>query len=122
MSTVREIVVQPDPLRDFCTQVFERVGLPADDAWLVADSLVEADLRGVHSHGMLMAPRYVALIRDGQINLHPQIRVAHETTSAVLVDGDNGMGQVVAQKAMALAMAKARQTGIGAAAVAHSNH
>ena len=122
MSPVAEIKVRYEPLRDFCAQVFAGLALPGDDAWLVADSLVEADLRGVHSHGVLMVPRYVAQVRRGQVNVHPDIKVVRETPGSLLVDGDNGLGQVVARRAMALAIDKARQTGISAVGVAQSNH
>ena len=122
MSPVRETIVQHGPLRDFCTQIFARSGLPAGDAALLADSLIEADLRGVHSHGVLMVPGYVANIRGNRVNRQPDIKVVRETPGAVLVDGDNGMGQIVAKRAMALAIEKARQSGIGVAGVAHSHH
>lgn len=122
MPSVQDVVLGCAGLQTACTQIFARLGLPEADADLLADSLVEADLRGVHSHGILMVPGYVKQIRTGRINLRPQIQIARETAGTVLIDGDNGMGQVVARRAMELATAKAKQNGIGVAAVAHSNH
>jgi len=100
MSGVVEVNVPHGALRDYVTQVFARLGLPEEDAALVADSLVEADLRGVHSHGMLMVAGYVGRIRTGQVNLRPQLRTVRESKGALLIDGDNGMGQVGARQAM----------------------
>ena len=119
---VQEIIAQADALRGYCAEIFARSGIPADDARLVADSLIEADLRGVHSHGVMMVPGYVANIRQGRVNRQPNIRVVRELAAGVLVDGDNGMGQVVARQAMTLAINKARQSGVGVASVMRSTH
>lgn len=122
MPPVQEMIVAADALRDFCIRLFAQLGLPADDALLLADSLVEADLRGVHSHGVLMVPGYASRIRKGEVNLHPAFRIVRQAPSSILLDGDNGLGQVVAAHAMKLAIANARETGAGIVAVAHSNH
>src|SRR5438105_4544126 len=122
MSGVAEVTVAHDALRDYMTQLFTRLGVPAEDAALLSDSLVEADLRGVHSHGMLMVPGYVDRIRRGEVNLRPQIKTVREHRGTLLIDGDNGMGQVVARRAMELVIGKARETGVGVVGVAHSSH
>ena len=119
---VQEITVEANAFRDYATQIFARSGIPDADARLVADSLIEADLRGVHSHGVLMIPGYVANIRQGRVNRNPKIRIVRESAAGVLVDGDNGMGQVVSNKAMPLAIDKARQSGAGVASVMNSTH
>jgi LDH2 family malate/lactate/ureidoglycolate dehydrogenase len=122
MTSVEEATVMHGALRDYVTLVFARLGLPEEDAALVADSLVEADLRGVHSHGMLMVPGYAGRIKRGEVNLRPRIKTVRENKGTLLVDGDNGMGQVVAKYAMELVIGKARQTGVGVVGVAHSSH
>lgn len=122
MSPVKEITIQADVLRGFLTQVFAGAGIPPADAALVSDSLIEADLRGVHSHGVLMVPGYAANLRAGRVNPQPKIEVIRETAAAVLMDGDNGMGQVVAKQAMTRAIEKAKQSGVGVASVMHSTH
>ena len=122
MSSVVEVNVLHGAVRDYVTQVFSRLGLPEEDAAVVADSLVEADLRGVHSHGMLMVAGYVGRIRKGEVNLRPQIKTVRASKGTLLIDGDNGMGQVVARQAMELVIGKARETGAGVVGVAHSSH
>jgi LDH2 family malate/lactate/ureidoglycolate dehydrogenase len=119
---VSDILVNHEALQQVCTHIFTRLGLPEAHAELVAASLVEADLRGVHSHGMLLVAGYAGRIQKGWVNLQPHIAVVRETTGTILLDGDNGMGQVVAQRAMELAIAKAKQNGVGIVGVAHSNH
>jgi LDH2 family malate/lactate/ureidoglycolate dehydrogenase len=94
----------------------------AEDARLTAISLVEADLRGVTSHGTRAAPRYLRRILGGGTNPRPTIRVLREGPAFVQLDGDNGLGQVVAPAAMQRAIACARQTGIGLVGVRNSNH
>ena len=117
-----EILVQAEDLQQFCARLFLRLGLPVRDAELVAECLVEADLRGVHCHGVLLMPGYVRRLQAGGISPQPQVRVVHETIATALLDGDNGMGQVVAERAMNIAIDKSRQAGMGSVGVAHSNH
>lgn len=114
--------VPADPLRHWTTAVFVRLGLPDGDAALVAETLVWASLRGVDSHGVMRVPVYAARLRHGGINPRPRIRVARETAATALIDGDNGMGQVVSQFAMDLALRKAREAGTAYALARDSNH
>ena len=85
-------------LKTCVSAIFGGVGLPAQDAEVVADSLVEADLRGVSSHGVVRVPSYVKGIRDGSINPRPSLQLVVDEGPRALVDGDNGMGQVAAQR------------------------
>jgi LDH2 family malate/lactate/ureidoglycolate dehydrogenase len=109
-------------LRQFCEQVFAGMGCPPDDAALAADVLLSADLRGVDSHGVARLAGYVRLWENGRVNVAPQVRVVHETPSTATVDGDAGLGLVVAPKAMAIAIGKAQQVGSGWVSVMNSNH
>src|SRR5262245_37097950 len=92
------------------------------DAALLADTLVRADLRAIHSHGVLRVPDYVAkLTRDG-VDPRGRPKIVHEAGAVVVVDGGNSMGQIGGMFAMREAIARARAHGLGAAAVRGSNH
>lgn len=98
------------------------MGCPEEDAQLAAEVLLSADLRGIDSHGVARLSGYVRLWEAGRINPTPDIRIVHETPSTATVDGDAGLGLVVAPRAMAIAMRKARQVGSGWVSVKNSNH
>ena len=114
--------VKADPLRDFCTRVFEKMDVPADDAAVTADVLVAADLRGVDSHGVARLKRYVDGLRDRVMVARPNIEIVHETSCTALVDGGAGLGQPVGVRGMKLAIGKAQEVGVGFVAVRNSNH
>jgi LDH2 family malate/lactate/ureidoglycolate dehydrogenase len=102
--------------------IFENCGMSAADARLLADSLVVADVRGVHSHGVLRVPDYVKkLTRDG-VNPRGRPRVVRDAGAAMVVDGDNAMGQIACHFAMERAIDRAATTGVAVAAVRGSNH
>ncbi len=115
-------VVAADDLREFTQHVFLAMGCPADDAALAADVLIAADLRGIDSHGVARLPGYVRLWQGQRINATPNITAAWETPTTATVDGDAGLGLVVAPRAMDIAMAKARDYGSGWVAIRNSNH
>lgn len=114
--------ISPNHLRDSVVAIFAGNGLPRADAVVVADSLVDADLRGVSSHGVVRVPTYVKGLRDGSINPRPDLRLLFDEGSRALVDGDNGMGQVGSQRAMDEAVARARAHGMGAVGLRASRH
>ncbi len=114
--------VPADGLKDFVTRVLEKLGVPHEDASITADVLVRADLRGIESHGVARLRRYVDGIKNGVVKTHPNIRVVRETPVTALVDGDYGLGQVVAYRAMKLAIEKAKRNYIGLVGVKNSNH
>jgi L-2-hydroxycarboxylate dehydrogenase (NAD+) len=107
---------------DFTNEVFLKMGCPADDARLAANVLVSADLRGIDSHGVARLIGYVRLWDAGRINPTPDIKIVHETPSTAVVDGDAGLGLVVAPKAMEIAIDKANNVGTGWLSVKNSNH
>ncbi|WP_247234539.1 Ldh family oxidoreductase [Telluribacter sp. SYSU D00476] len=113
---------QADYLQRFTEEVFKSIGCPDDQAALAAEVLVSADLRGVDSHGIARLAGYVRLYDHGRLNPAPNIRVVHETPSTAVVDGDRGLGLVVAPKAMHIAMEKAEKVGSGWISVRNSNH
>jgi LDH2 family malate/lactate/ureidoglycolate dehydrogenase len=106
----------------FIARAFLAAGLPADDARSLAELMVEADLRGSDTHGVIRLPLYVRRIRAGGVNAKPDIRVISDRPSAALIDGDNGMGHLVMRRAAELAIAKAKTTGVGWVGARMSNH
>jgi LDH2 family malate/lactate/ureidoglycolate dehydrogenase len=117
-----EAPVDAGKLLSLIVDIFERAGMPDDEAALVADALVLADLRGMHSHGVLRTTIYVDKIRGGGFRPGRKGRVVRETGGTVLLDGEDGIGQVLTIAAMDRAIDKARKNGIGAAGVFNSNH
>ncbi|MFD3001264.1 Ldh family oxidoreductase [Pontibacter toksunensis] len=109
-------------LFDFTQEVFLHIGCPPKDAKLAAEVLLEADLRGVDSHGVARLSGYVRLWEAGRINPKPNMRIVHETPSTATVDGDGGLGLVIAPKAMDIAIDKAAKVGTGWVSVKNSNH
>jgi LDH2 family malate/lactate/ureidoglycolate dehydrogenase len=109
-------------LRTFCAEALEKLGVPHRDASIVANVLVEADLRGIDSHGVARMSRYVSGIQQGMMKPKANPRVVHETPCTATIDGDAGLGQPVSHKAMQLAISKAREHSIGFVAVRNSNH
>lgn len=109
-------------LREFAINVFKKMQCSDKDAVLAANVLLQADLRGVDSHGVARLSGYVRLWEAGRINAKPSIKTIHETPSTAVVDGDKGLGLVVAPAAMHIAIAKAKQCGTGWVAVKNSNH
>ena len=109
-------------LQQFSASVFQKIGCSSSDAALAAEVLSSADLRGVDSHGIARLTGYVRLWEKQRINTRPNVRVVHETPSTAVVDGDAGLGLVVAPWAMQVAIAKASSAGTGWVSVRHSNH
>jgi LDH2 family malate/lactate/ureidoglycolate dehydrogenase len=111
-----------DWLREYCSAILEKLALSRDDGMTVADNLVEADLRGVDSHGVTRLAVYAERLEAGLVNPRPQIKIASKSPTAVLMDGDNGPGAVVGLKAMEEAIKRAKQYGIAWVGVNNSNH
>ena len=109
-------------LVEFAAACFDTYGVTPEDALIAAEALVAADLRGVHSHGLLLLARYCTQLREGGVTARPDFRVVRESTSTALVDGGAGLGQVSAVKAMRLALNKAADHGIGMVSVRNSHH
>jgi LDH2 family malate/lactate/ureidoglycolate dehydrogenase len=114
--------VNADELLALVTSVFLRCKMEEADAGLLADSLVQADLGGVHSHGVLRVPEYVKkLTRDG-VDPRGRPRVVQDSGACMLVDGGNSMGQIGVSFAIQQAIARAGTTGVAVAAIRGSNH
>lgn len=91
-------------------------------AVLAANALLSADLRGIDSHGIARLSGYVRLWEVKRVNATPAIKIVHETPSTAVLDGDQGLGLVIAQEAMKIAIAKAEKVGTGWVSVQNSNH
>ncbi|HUG90570.1 MAG TPA: Ldh family oxidoreductase [Planctomycetaceae bacterium] len=111
-----------DGLQAFTARVLEHFGVLPDDAGRAAEILVLSDLRGIDSHGLARLAAYCELLRAGRINPRPNVAVVRETPGTATVDGDNGLGLVVAPRANEIAMDKADRVGTGWVAVRNTNH
>jgi LDH2 family malate/lactate/ureidoglycolate dehydrogenase len=113
---------QLERLEGFVSDVLIALDVLPDHAVTTARRLLEADLRGRTGHGLIRLPQYVPRIEAGGFNLRPVIEVLRETPVSALVDGDNGLGQVVMTGAVELAIAKASETGLSWVGTVRSNH
>ena len=117
------VFAKSDDLRATVAAVFEKLGVPPDDAQLGADVLVLADLRGVDSHGVSnMLRSYVTGYQEGSINPRPEWRVIRETPSTATIDSDRGLGTIITPKAMGIAIEKAKNVGVGMVAIGNARH
>lgn len=109
-------------LYTFSKNIFLKIGCNETDAETATNSLLSADLRGVDSHGVARLSGYIRLWEAERVNAKPQIKIVHETPSTAVVDGDRGLGLVVAPFAMQVAIDKAKNAGTGWVSVKNSNH
>src|SRR5277367_1086008 len=112
----------PDQLSGAVQEIFVAAGMSPDDSRELADSLVAADQRGIHSHGTLRVPEYVQKLTVGGVNPRGRPHIASSAGGAIVVDGDNAMGQIAAAFAMREAIDRARETKVAFVAVRGSNH
>ena len=112
-----------ETLRRFMTDAFTAIGVPADEAAIVADVLVESDKRGINSHGVnRFKPVYIDRINAGIQFAKTNFEIVKETETTAVVDGHHGMGQVIGQRSMQMAIDKAKKYGMGMVAVRNSCH
>ena len=111
-----------DRLFQFTCNSFKKIGCSEEHAATAAVGLLAADLRGIDSHGVARLSGYIRLWEVQRINPQPKIRLVHETPSTAVVDGDAGLGLVVAPFAMQVAIDKAKTAGTGWVSVRNSNH
>src|SRR5262249_31453466 len=109
-------------LHAFLASVFEAAGLVSDDAAACATQTVDAELRGIASHGCVRVPTFVERLRAGTINPAPRVTTVVELPGWVLLDGDRGMSAVVGRRAVDVALDKAAANGVGAAGVRRVSH
>jgi len=117
-----EIKIKEEKVRKFAFNVCKKIGLSEEDAFIFSDSLIYASLRGVDSHGIMRLPYYIQRIELGGTNIKPNIKIIKEKSGTILIDGDNGLGQVVGTYAAKLAVNRAKETGIASVGVRGSSH
>lgn len=108
--------------KDKITKIFMNVGVNKDEATIIAQMLVEADQRGVHSHGILCTARYVKLIREGKMRPNMNINVLKDNGVVAVWDGNHSSGQILGYRSMEEAIKKAKEHGIGVVCVKGANH
>lgn len=111
-----------EQIKDFTAAFFKRIGCPDDHANIISEVFLSAELRNIPSHGLIRIFDYYQLWKAERINVRPNVRIAHETPSTAVIDGDGAIGMVTAYRAMETAIAKARQAGTGWVAARGSNH
>jgi len=116
------MLITESALRAFTQNIFLAMGCSAEHARLATDVLLLADLRGIDSHGVARLTGYVRLWEKQRINATPNITIVHETPTTATIDGDSGLGLIVAPFAMKLAIEKAEKYGSGWVSVRNSNH
>ncbi len=109
-------------LENFIHAVLTAHDVADADARVCAARMIEADLHGMHGHGIFRLPPYCRRIREGGYNLHARVRTERETPVSALVNGDNGLGQVVVTFAAELAIRKAQESGLAWVGIRHGNH
>lgn len=117
-----ETVYSYQQLYGLAHQVFRKMGFTEEHAITACEVLLSADIRGVDSHGIARLSGYIRLWEAKRANAAPRLKVIHETPSTAVVDGDSGLGLVVAPYAMNIAIEKAKNVGTGWVSVQNSNH
>jgi LDH2 family malate/lactate/ureidoglycolate dehydrogenase len=116
------MLITEQVLRTFTENIFKAMGCSTAHATLAADVLIAADLRGIDSHGVARLIGYVRLWEKKRINPTPNIKIVHETPTTATIDGDAGLGLIVAPFAMQVALEKAEKYGSAWIAIRNSNH
>jgi Malate/L-lactate dehydrogenase len=106
--------LQANSLRDFATAIYASIGMPEADAWLAADTLVQADLWGHQSHGVMRLSWYVARIKSGVCGAVARPEFVSDFGALAVIDGGDAMGQVLTALSMKEAIRRAKLHGIGA--------
>jgi len=118
----RAVRVRVEDLSRYCVAMLAKAGVPVPEAEIATLNLVEADLRGVESHGVVRFQNYFERLLAGGTNPRPAMRIVRQTRTTAVLDGDNGLGHLVGVKAMELAMEKAADGDCAFVAVRNSNH
>jgi len=121
-SSENEQRVAPEQLKSVVSAIFAACGMREADAGLLATTLVNADQRGIHSHGTLRVPDYVGNLTKGGVYPLGGPVLASDSGAALVVDAGNAMGQIAAHFAMSAAIERARSTHVAIATVRNSNH
>lgn len=118
----QEIVVGVEPLKELVNVILIRKGMFGAESEIAADRLVEADLRGIHSHGTRALPKYIQAMDDGDIDPRAMSITAADTPALAVIEASGGMGHVAATRGMELAIQKARDVGVGTVVIKKGQH
>src|SRR5262249_53554156 len=110
------ILIDHRELHGVALRVFEAAGSNSDEAQLIADHLIEANLRGHDSHGVGLIPNYLQHLAGGTVVANHKGRIASENGSLIVYDGERAWGQIAAREAVTIGIAKARETGVAGVA------
>ena len=109
-------------LEKFCNDCFAKFGFSAEESKIISDVLLLSDLYGIESHGMQRLARYHKGIEKGLIKVGAKPEIVHETPVSAVIEGNDGMGQLISHKAMSIAIEKAKTSGMAVVTVRNSNH
>jgi len=115
-------IFSADQLKRVGYMIFEAMNVPLDEARTVSESLVNSNLVGHDSHGVIRIPQYVSMIKNGSIVPGAEMEIVRETSSSAVLNGNWGFGQVMARKAMEIAIEKAKSKSVSAVSMSRSNH
>lgn len=116
------VAVRVSELRNLCIRRLRNVQVPENEAEIISDILIEADQRGVHSHGVVCLPRYIDLMERGKMQKKLQYQILTDSESVIILDGNHSNGQLLGAQGMKLAIDRARIYGIAAVGIRNSNH
>ena len=111
-----------EQLKTFCEDCFCHFGFTPDESGIITDVLLMSDLFGIESHGMQRLARYHKGIEKGLIKVDAKPEIVFETPVSAVIDGHDGMGQLISHKAMEIAIEKAKKVGMAVVTVRNSNH
>ena len=120
--TQQNIRIPADFLTQTCERFFSKVGVPSDQAALIAQTIVEADLRGIGSHGVLRLPAYIHRALAGTMTPYTELKILRDRGASILVDAQHGFGQIAATFAMREAINRAETSGVSFVAVRNAGH
>ena len=121
MSNLTKLI-SAECLTGICLDLLKNVGVPEHQGDIISKVILEADLRGIGSHGVLRLPAYITRVLSGTMTADTQLKVLQERGSTLLLDAGSGFGQVAASEAMERAISKAKENGVGFAAVRNAGH
>ena len=122
MADAKNTVLFPyETLKKLSMDAFQKFGFSEKEADIIQDVLLTSDLFGIQSHGMQRMVRYHKGITNGLIKIDAKPEIVKETPISAVIDGHDGMGQLLGHKAMEMAIEKAKKSGVGIVSVRNSN-
>ncbi len=114
--------IKDDKLRRFVSAVFSKAGSTTHEADMIARRLVDSNLMGHDSHGVVRVTSYIGWLKEGKIKTNQHVKTLAESDAFAILDGQGGYGQVLGGEAMAIGIAKAKKTGVALVALRHAHH